>query len=42
MNEKLLILGLVICVSAIYRHRSNIARLKAGTESKFGEKAKVN
>lgn len=42
MNEKLLILGIIICVSAIYRHKSNIQRLKAGTESKFGEKAKVN
>lgn len=35
--------GLVVCTSAmlIYMHRTNIQRLRAGTENKFGQK-KVN
>ena len=31
--------GLVISILAFWRHKSNIARLKAGTEYKFGERA---
>ncbi len=33
-------LSLVVSVLAIYRHRANISRLKSGTESKLGAKAK--
>ena len=41
-NEiRYLILGLIIMVLAVYRHKANIVRLKNGTESKIGEKAKV-
>ena len=34
--------GLVICTSAllIYMHRSNIQRLRNGTENKFGSRKK--
>lgn len=33
-----ILLSLVISVLAVYRHKANIARLRAGTESKLGEK----
>lgn len=35
----LLVLILVFTVSAFYRHKANIVRLKNGTESKIGQKA---
>ena len=40
MEKSLLYTGLVICTSIllIYMHRSNIARLRAGTENRFGQK----
>jgi glycerol-3-phosphate acyltransferase PlsY len=31
----LLIFAVLLCALIIYRHRTNIARLRAGTESKF-------
>jgi glycerol-3-phosphate acyltransferase PlsY len=34
----LLIFGVLLCSLIIYRHRSNIARLRAGTEAKFVSK----
>lgn len=34
------ILGTVIAVFTVYRHRSNIERLRQGTEYRFGEKVK--
>lgn len=35
-----MILGFMLMVLAIYRHKSNIVRLKNGTENKFGNKEK--
>lgn len=32
--------SIVLCVIALYKHRSNISRLLKGTENKFGQKAK--
>lgn len=32
--------SVVLCVIALYKHRSNISRLLKGTENKFGQKAK--
>lgn len=42
LGRSLLHTGLVICTSAliIYMHRSNIERLRNGTENKFGSKKK--
>ena len=34
------IMGVIISLLIVYRHRSNISRLIAGTEYRFGEKAK--
>jgi glycerol-3-phosphate acyltransferase PlsY len=36
-----LLIAVVMCVLAIWRHRSNIARLRAGTEPRFEKKAKT-
>lgn len=35
-----LVVSLVMCFLAVWRHRSNIARLRAGTESRFERKKK--
>ncbi|MFC1562704.1 glycerol-3-phosphate 1-O-acyltransferase PlsY [candidate division KSB1 bacterium] len=40
MSNYLLIFSLFICILIIYTHRSNIKRLLAGTENKFGKKKK--
>lgn len=37
---KYIVFSLVLCVIALYKHRSNIVRLIKGTESKFGQKVK--
>ena len=37
----LLIFAAVIALLIIYKHRSNIARLRAGTESRFGKKSEA-
>jgi glycerol-3-phosphate acyltransferase PlsY len=34
----LLIFAILLGVLIIYRHRGNIARLRAGTENRFGKK----
>ncbi len=36
-----LLFGLILALSAIYRHRENIKRLLAGNERKIGEKSRV-
>jgi glycerol-3-phosphate acyltransferase PlsY len=40
-NKPLFIFSLVIGVLAIWKHRSNIQRLRAGTESRFTRKSKI-
>ena len=40
-NKPLFIFSLVIGVLAIWKHRSNIQRLRAGTENRFTRKAKT-
>lgn len=37
-RSELLLLTTVLCLLIFYRHRENIARLKAGTETKIGQK----
>ena len=37
-DKNYLVLSILLTVFAVYRHRSNIARLKNGTENKFGKK----
>ncbi len=39
---KYFVFGLILAIMAIYRHRGNIKRLREGTESKFGQKTRVN
>lgn len=36
-----LVLGLFLCVSSVFQHRSNIKRIIAGTESKIGQKVEM-
>jgi glycerol-3-phosphate acyltransferase PlsY len=38
----LLIFAVLLCSLIIYRHRTNIARLRAGTEQKFGSKRRAS
>jgi len=37
-----LLLSILMCLLAVWRHRSNIARLQAGTEPRFEKKQKTN
>ncbi|MDG2324252.1 MAG: glycerol-3-phosphate acyltransferase, partial [Akkermansiaceae bacterium] len=39
-NKPLFIFSLIAAVLAIWKHRANIARLKAGTENRIGQKKK--
>lgn len=39
-NKPLFIFSLIAAVLAIWKHRANIARLKAGTENRIGQKEK--
>ncbi len=39
-NKPLFVFAVVIAVLVVWKHRSNIARLRAGTENKFGAKKK--
>jgi acyl phosphate:glycerol-3-phosphate acyltransferase len=41
-NKPLFVFSLVLGVLAIWKHRSNIQRLRAGTEPRFNRKAKTN
>lgn len=36
-----LLLGIFLCLSSVFQHRSNIKRIIAGTESKVGQKVKM-
>ena len=38
----LLVVAVLMCALAVWRHRSNIARLRAGTESRFERNKKVS
>ena len=35
-------LGLFMCISTVFQHRSNIVRIANGTESKVGQKVKID
>ncbi|NJR41583.1 MAG: hypothetical protein HC767_01865, partial [Akkermansiaceae bacterium] len=41
-NKPLFVFSLILGILAIWKHRSNIQRLRAGTEPRFNRKGKAN